>query len=259
MIETATLAWVIALGMGAAAAALFARLRSMSVELNEAKISAEKLAGELHASRAQLEREAAKQRRKGDELADLRKRHDKLKKRKGSDGRNASQSGAAAGNAADDRIGGTANERAVEEIRQERNRARAESSALSKELDAARASIAAGKPVEGTISPDAAQALRDDCKHATDALDGLRNKTMKAEDQVARLKKKLESHEMAYVQLRGELEAKKDRLMTQSEELERLRAFKVALVDAADGDFVAAASDSFDTDTDTDTEPDTES
>ena len=121
MSGTATLAWGLAALFGVAAAVLFARVRSMNVELGEAVVSGEKLGGELKAARQQLEREAAKGRRKSDELADLRKRHDKLKKRKGGDGGGASQPQAAAVTA------GAAGERALEEARQERDRAREES------------------------------------------------------------------------------------------------------------------------------------
>jgi hypothetical protein len=71
-------------------------------------------------------------------------------------------------------------------------------------------------------------------KQAQQALVEVRNAGVKADEQVTRLKKRLETQELAYVALRGELEAKKDRLATQAEQIERLRALKVALGDATE-------------------------
>ena len=228
MSGTATLAWGLAALLGVAAAVLFARVRSMNVELGEAVVSGEKLGGELKAARQQLEREAAKGRRKSDELADLRKRHDKLKKRKGGDGGGASQPQAAAVTA------GAAGERALEEARQERDRAREESTRLAAELTEARAAVEAAKPAPGSVDAAEAARLREAASQAEGKLAELRERAEKAEARVTRLEKKLESQETAYVQLRGELAAKKDRLTTLTEQLERLQALKVALVDADD-------------------------
>ena len=49
---------------------------------------------------------------------------------------------------------------------------------------------------------------------------------------VERLRGKLETQETLYVSIRSELDAKKDRLRTQQEELERMRALKAGLVAA---------------------------
>jgi len=54
-----------------------------------------------------------------------------------------------------------------------------------------------------------------------------------AKKEISRLRGRLRTQESVYAQLRGELEAKKDRLKTQREELERLRAYKVTLIDVA--------------------------
>ncbi len=45
------------------------------------------------------------------------------------------------------------------------------------------------------------------------------------------MRQKLSTHEKLYVAIHGELAAKKDRLRGQTEELERLRALKVAVID----------------------------
>lgn len=47
----------------------------------------------------------------------------------------------------------------------------------------------------------------------------------------ARLKKRVANQEQLYAAIRAELEAKKDRLRTQEEQIERLRALQVALMD----------------------------
>jgi len=53
-----------------------------------------------------------------------------------------------------------------------------------------------------------------------------------ARKEVGRLQERLRTQNKVYMALRGELEAKKDRLRQQREEIERLQAIKVALVDA---------------------------
>ena len=51
-----------------------------------------------------------------------------------------------------------------------------------------------------------------------------------------RLREKLDTQQQLYVASRGELEAKKDRLRTQTEEVERLRALSVVVRDEAASD-----------------------
>ena len=56
----------------------------------------------------------------------------------------------------------------------------------------------------------------------------------KASDQVARLQARLETQDTLYTSIRSELGAKKDQIRQQREELERLRAYKVALFDTSE-------------------------
>jgi DNA repair exonuclease SbcCD ATPase subunit len=234
MMGTAGIAWIVAALCGAFAVALFARLRQLTVEVNEARIGAEKLEGELRASREQRERESAKLRRKSDELADLRKRHDKLRKRK--DGADARSGGQPASS-------GAVSDRELEEARQARDRAREEAAAATRELEELRVAhaeaLASAKPPPDALSPDEAEKLRNEVSaahesvaSAQESVKTARADTEAAERMVQRLRKRLQAQETAYVSLRGELEAKKDRLATQNEELERLRALKVTWVDA---------------------------
>jgi len=221
------IAWAVAALCGAVAIALFARLRQLVIEVAEARIGATKLEGELRTSREQLEREAGKLRRKSDELADLRKRHEKLRKR--------SEGAEAKGGA---HPAGAVTDRELEEARQARDRARAEASSLAADLAKLRAAhdealaAALATPTEGSISPAEADALRSEAAAARAESKGAKAEAESAVQQIVRLKKRLQAQETAYVSLRGELEAKKDRLATQNEELERLRALKVALVDS---------------------------
>jgi len=46
-----------------------------------------------------------------------------------------------------------------------------------------------------------------------------------------RLRKRADNQEQLYASVRGELEVKKDRLRTQEEQLQRLRALKVAVLE----------------------------
>ena len=238
MMGSAGLAWGIAALFGIGAAALFARLRQLAVEVSEARLGSEKLEGELRATRDQLGRESGKLRRKSDELADLRKRHDKLRKRKDGEGGGGKQASVVTG----------ATDRDLEEARQARDRARDQASALEAELASLRAAraeaeaSAAAEPVVETVTAAEAEQLRAEVTKASEALEAAKRDASDAEHMVARLKKRLQAQETAYVSLRGELEAKKDRLSTQNEELERLRALKITWVDAGgEGETVSAA------------------
>lgn len=237
---TTAIAWGLAALFGVVAAGLVARLRQLTVEVGEAHIGAEKLEGELRATREQLERELGKLRRKSDELAELRKRHDKLRKRKEGEGASTRPAGNSAG----------ATERDLEEARQARDRARQDAAALQNQLDALRAAQAeaseraAEAPTVETLSVEDAERLRADMEDAAEAARAAKAEVAEHEKMVGRLRKRLAAQETAYVSLRGELEAKKDRLTTQNEELERLRALKVTWVDegAAEGTDVGAES-----------------
>ncbi len=224
---TTAIAWGAAALFAVLAVALIARLRQLTVEVSEAQIGTDKLEGELRATRDQLERESGKLRRKSDELVDVRKRYDKLRKRK--DAGDSKSSGPATGSVTD---------RDLEEARQARDRAREEAASLQGELAAARAAHAdalaaeRARTPEGAVSPDEAEKLRSESAAALASAKSAKQAADDAAKQVTRLKKRLESQETAYVALRGELEAKKDRLATQAEQIERLQALKVALVDS---------------------------
>ncbi len=59
----------------------------------------------------------------------------------------------------------------------------------------------------------------------------LENELQLAHQTQARARKRMANQDQLYAALRGELEAKKDRLRTQEEQLQRLQALKVAVLD----------------------------
>ncbi|MBW2697974.1 MAG: hypothetical protein JRE70_15945 [Deltaproteobacteria bacterium] len=211
---------------GVAAFAFYLRVRGLGVELGQSGVENEKLRAELQSSRAQLERIQAKQRRGSDELVELRKKLEKSKRR--------------AARAQDAGHGATASqvqalEADLEQTRQARDAARDEASGLSSALSRARAEAAQVEAPPGPETPSldnaGIEALRGRCERAEAALAAARPELAAMEKSNARLKGRIDTQERLYVSIRSELEAKKDRLRTQQEEIERLQALKVALVD----------------------------
>jgi predicted nucleic acid-binding Zn-ribbon protein len=225
--------WMIVVVAGVAALALFLRARALGVELAEGEIDREKLRGELAASRAQLEKASAKARQRGDELGELRKKLDKQKRRAAPAKGTAPAAGAA-------RVGEL--EQELETARQARDAAREEATGLSAELSRLRAQLAEratpppaaveAQPAETPLLVnDAITALQRRVDEAEQARGAAQAELVEARKQTERLKGKARTQEVLYASIRSELEAKKDRLRTQQEELERLQALKVAVID----------------------------
>jgi chromosome segregation ATPase len=129
--------WIFAGLCAIAALALWVRLRSATLEAGSRGQEAEQYRGELSAARNQLEKTAAKQRRHSDELAEMRKRLDKAKKRA------ASAGAAGRGNAP---VANLELETALEQVRQARDAALEEAKGLSQELSRLRAASAEPGP-----------------------------------------------------------------------------------------------------------------
>ncbi len=217
--------WIVAAAASAAALLLFARFRGATLQASQRQLEVEKLQAELVAARKQLEKAAAKQRRGAEEMAELRRRLEKTKKR-------AAQGHAAAGGTVPSRHQEL--EDALEQTRQARDAAREETSALSAELSRLRAEHARPAPSEPPAPEPVAvdtQALEARAAAAEAKLEALREELAQANKAGSRLRNKVATQESLYLAMRGELDAKKDRLRRQHEELERLRAFKVAVVD----------------------------
>jgi chromosome segregation ATPase len=153
-------------------------------------------------------------------VSSLRKRLEKAKRR-------ASGARVPGGPAAEG--GSLERESALEEVRQARDAARGEAEELAGEVTRLRAELAE-KPVE--VVPDEDPVI-EELRQARDAagaeLAAARESLEETKKKRSRLEKKLETQNLLYVSLRSELEAKKDRLRTQQELIERLQALEVSL------------------------------
>jgi DNA repair exonuclease SbcCD ATPase subunit len=230
--ENTALAWIVAGLLAVAGVVALLRARSEAERVASLELQLEALEKEFRASRAQNEKKAGAQLRKGDQDAELRRKLDKAKKR-AAQAREAEKLEA-------ERVKGLERELALRQadlqgLRAELERASAAPApavrpvVVPKKPDpeevARREAAAAHKKDEDIVAMEARVARAEAAaKRSADEAAGHRK-------QMERLKGKLSTQELLYVSIRSELEAKKDRLRTQTEELERLRALKVALVD----------------------------
>jgi len=114
--------------------------------------------------------------------------------------------------------------------------ARARFERLEQELagERERAHAAAAEASAPAAADDGLTALTERAERAEAALRERDAALAAAADDAERLSRKLATQETLYVSIRSELAIKKDHLRQQREELERLRAYKVAIVDAPD-------------------------
>jgi chromosome segregation ATPase len=231
--ENDAVAWVLAGLLALASVFAWLRVRSEASRVASLEQQAEQLEKELRASRGQLEKRAEAQRRQGDQDAELRRKLDKAKKR-AAQARDDQKAEA-------DRAKGLERELALRQ---------ADLRSLREEMERGGAGPAAAtpRPVVVPPKPDPAELARQEAaaaKEKGEEIAALEARVEQAEaaatrsateaeehrKRMERLKGKIATQEKLYVSIRSELEAKKDRLRTQTEELERLRAFKVAVVD----------------------------
>lgn len=221
------LPWLLFAAAVATAALLFIRVRSIAAELTAGEATAERVTNELQMSRKQLDKAVAKQQRISAELAQARRKLEKARKRadrSGDDARPVTPSHA------------QSLESAIEAVRRERNLAReerdaavAKAAALAHDLAKARAAIDAAAETTTRLDAEAIVALEKRVETAGVEREQLRKKLAAAQANEKRLREKLDTQQQLYVAIRGEIEAKKDRLRTQQEEIERLRALRVAI------------------------------
>ena len=219
---TQTVALIFA-GLGALAALIFnLRARSAAGEASKAWAENEKLSGDLKSVRDQLGKQSTKLAKHDEEVAGLRKRLDKAKRRGGASG------GSGGGG---ESVSATLVEREaeLEEARQARDAARSEAEGLTDELRRLRAELAAQPPEEPSAESVELEELRQAGAKAAQALAESTQAQEELRAAKARLKKKVDTQELLYVALRTELEAKKDRLRGQQELIERLQALEVSL------------------------------
>ena len=198
----------------------------------ELEIEAARFAAKAKRLGADLTNEARARRRQSEELAGLRKRADKTKRRKLKGG---------------DQPLGTSqrirdHEADVERVGLERDLAIAERESLETSLAdlelrlsaSARALEEATAPpvVEVSIEPETAlDEARGELASSRERVTKLESELELARQTEARMRKRMGNQEILYASLRAELDVKKDRLRTQEEQLRRLQALKVAVID----------------------------
>lgn len=219
--------WVVVGLLSAGAFTLFLRVRGLQVEVAAARVEAEKLKAELVATREQLTKSAAKQRRIAEESQAVRRKLDKARRRGAQSDRAPGPSGA--------RIPEL--EAELEQARQARDAAREEVHGLAAELKRVRGLVAEAPKEPAMPAPlldnAAIEALQARLGSLEAELSAARTSEQERARAIERLKAKLRTQDDLYVAMRGELAAKKDRLRTQQESIERLQALKVAFIDAA--------------------------
>lgn len=181
---------------------------------------------------ASLSKETQARKRLSDELASLRNKADKAKRRQAK--------------TVDRPLGTTArirdHESQIERIELERDKARSEREALAH--DAARLEIqlaASQRALEEASAPrpkPIASELENTLERVNSELASSRERVGKLNEELelvrqseSRMRKRMNNQEQLYASLRAELDVKKDRLRTQEEQLQRLQALKVAVID----------------------------
>jgi len=221
------LPWLLFAAAVAMSAVLLIRVRALTHDFAAGKAEALQISDALQANRKELDKAVAKQQRSSEELAQSRRRLEKARKR----------AGRVDGDAKPARPSPAQNlETAIESARRERNAAReerdaaqAKAAALTQDLAKVRATIDSAAATRAQLGDAAIQALEQRIESAGFEQSRLRKDLAGAHANEKRLREKLDTQQQLYVAIRGELEAKKDRLRTQNEEIERLRALRVAV------------------------------
>jgi chromosome segregation ATPase len=221
------LPWLLLAAAVATAALLFVRTQALARELAASEQATQRVADELQACRKQLDKAVAKQQRSGEELAQSRRKLEKARKRAGRAGEDARPATPSHAQSLEAAIEAARRERNT--AREERDAAQARAASLAQDLAKAGAAIDAAAVAQTRLDDAAIEALQQRVETADAAQNQLRKDLTGAHANEKRLREKLDTQQQLYVAIRGELEAKKDRLRTQNEEVERLRALRVAV------------------------------
>ncbi|MBJ22236.1 MAG: hypothetical protein CL933_22735 [Deltaproteobacteria bacterium] len=200
------------------------------------EVEKEKLIGERQELSARLSRETQARRKRSDELAAQRKRAEKAKKRNAKGAQDLPLGTAS-------RIGDL--EEQIERVERERDRSCAEREELAQQVArletrvefSARAveeaSVARREAARAAVPvPDAGvEGLRAELAEKGERAEKLADELRVAKETEARMRKRVSTQEQLYASVRAELDIKKDRLRTQEEQIQRLRALKVAVAD----------------------------
>jgi DNA repair exonuclease SbcCD ATPase subunit len=227
--SASVLAWILVAALLVVAGGLILRLRNVASAGAVRERERGKLAEKLAAAEKRFEERARSQRKRGEEVAELRKKLEKARRRA------AQVHGEHRGEVSE-----------LRELRTALERSETERKHTQRELDHLRDTPEirpvvvkpAPPPPPVPAAPPSAEltALRERAEKADSRAGVLEKERVKLREEVERYKRKARAIDDAYRAQRGELEVKKDRLRTQREELERLRALKVTLVDPPPGD-----------------------
>ena len=202
-----------------------ARAADLEADLAKTRANADRLG-------AELTKESRARRRLSEELAGLRKRADKTKRRQQK--------------TEDQPLGTSArirdHEAEVERIRLELGRSESERDTLAQSVAALERDLAvsasalaqANAPRPEPVATPAEEALdesRGELASTLERLSKMQNELELARQTEARMRKKMGTQEVLYASMRAELDVKKDRLRTQEEQLQRLQALKVTVID----------------------------
>ncbi len=218
------LGWVLAALAAIAAAVSLARFRRESSGVDELRRKLEGLGEELRALEHKREQQRDEHRRRGEELGDLRKRLEKTKRsRSVARERERVEPGRIEELEATLELRTEDLSRAREELQPSHTELARVHATLERERETARGprEEADARAREATARLGRSEA---DLSKAQEELEAVRHEFL-------RWRKRAENLDKVYMVLRGEHELAKDRLRAQEEELERLRALKVALVD----------------------------
>jgi len=179
-------------------------------------------------------RSAAARGARGEELSELRKKHDKLKRRAGDDREEEKSAPARIRTLEAELAAEKGDSRAARDeivrLHAELERVSAEAARAAAELERASARVSELAP----LADQAGVAAVEQRAGAAEAkLAKLGTELEAARRDAAKYKGRWETLDKAYVVLRGELELKKDEVRSQRTELERLRALEVVLVEPA--------------------------
>lgn len=220
-------AWILAAVAAIAAIGALLVATSRSRALGAANEELTRLREELEKAQQRVSRRSDAERRRDEELAELRRRLEKTKKR-------ASQA----------RDGERQESERIRELAEKLRLAEADTRAMRGEVQRLEAALEAqrgeARPPPKPAPPAPAPAPAEPPPPTDDALQkraaearalALEEQLVAARVDVERMKRKAAAQERLYVAIRGELDAKKERLRTQQEELERLRALRLVLAD----------------------------
>jgi DNA repair exonuclease SbcCD ATPase subunit len=228
------LPWLVAAAslLAALAAGLYAASRAQAI--SSAKGELAKLREELGATRERVTKRGDGERKRDEELAELRRRLEKTKKR-------ASQA----------REDGLQESERIRELDEKLRLAQADARGMAAELQRAEAEmerlreaprpaprplpapapIVKEAPPPAPPAPPSDEALLRRVAHAEERALALEEQLVAARVDAERLRRKAAAQDRLYLAMRGELDAKKERLRTQQEEVERLRALRLVLAD----------------------------